>query len=86
MNKENFVDHLGNELQVGDVVVFPSPGYHSISVAKIHHFSTCQVVLDVVRRYGKLVPFSEKKHNERGVSRYPKDVIKLPKEYLEDKQ
>lgn len=71
------VDFLGNELRVGDTVVFSKNVYCEIAVAKIHHFGKMKVILDVTHHNGKLYPLSEKDPWERLVSRYPRDLIKL---------
>lgn len=71
------VDFLGNELHVGDFVVFSLNTNCEIGVAKIHHFGKKMIVLDVALEYRTLVDMSEKKKYERCVNRYPNDVLKI---------
>lgn len=68
-------DFLGNELKVGDTVVFSIPHYHGLAKAQIDHFSEKMVVLNV---YGnRLVPKGEASRYAKAVCRYPEDCVKV---------
>ena len=71
-------DFLGNELNVGDTVVFSIPHYHGLAKGRITKFAPKMVVLDVANGYGhKIVPISEAPLYAKAIARYPYDCIKV---------
>lgn len=73
-------DFLGNELNIGDTVVFSIPHYHGLAKARIDHFAKKMVVLDVTtapRSQGCVKPMSEASSYDKPLCRYPQDCIKV---------
>ena len=73
-------DFLGRELNVGDTVVFSIPHYHGLAKARIDHFATKMVVLDVTtasRSQGYVKPMCEATEWDKAICRYPCDCVKV---------
>lgn len=70
-------DFLGNELNVGDTVVFSIPHYHGLAKGHITKLAPKMVVLDVTVYGHKAVPMNEARKYDKATCRYPQDCIKV---------
>lgn len=68
-------DFLGNQLNVGDTVIFSIPHHHVLAEAQIDHFTKKMVVLNV---YGtQFLPKDDATKYDKAVCRYPEDCVKV---------
>lgn len=68
-------DFLGNQLNVGDTVIFSISQHHVLAEAQIDHFAKKMVVLNV---YGtQLLPKDDATKYDKAVCRYPEDCVKV---------
>ena len=68
-------DFFGNQLNVGDTVVFATNCYLHLAEAQIDHFGEKMVVLNV---YGaQLLPKEDAGRYDRAICRYPEDCVKV---------
>lgn len=72
-------DFFGEELYVGDTVVFALPYHHHLAKAKIDHFGKIMVVMDVTVASTPtgIKPMSEASRWDKAICRYPEDCVKV---------
>jgi len=47
------IDYLGNKLEVGDIVVYITPGYRDYSKGRIIRFTKCFVLIEAKENFNK---------------------------------